>query len=75
MTELKLERQISPLPPVVLGGLLVVPIGLVSAITGRPVPTAAESVDNQAVAAKARAIVMAIRGSLVLSPWTVNSTS
>src|SRR5206468_12195022 len=27
MKELKLERQISPLPPVVLGGMLVVPIG------------------------------------------------
>jgi hypothetical protein len=68
MTELKLERQISPLPPVVLGGLLVVPIGLVSAITGRPVPTAAESVDNQAVAAKARAIVMEIERKLGFEP-------
>jgi hypothetical protein len=68
MTELKLEGQISPLPPVVLGGLLVVPIGLVSAITGRPLPTAAESVDNQAVAARARAIVMDIERKLGFEP-------
>ena len=29
LEDLKLEAQISPLPPVVLGGLLVVPIGLI----------------------------------------------
>ncbi len=68
MTELKLERQISPLPPVVLGGMLVVPVGLVSAITGRPVPATTESVDNQAVAAKARAIVMDIERKLGFEP-------
>ena len=37
MEELKLERQIAPLPPVVLGGLLVVPVGLIAAMTGRPI--------------------------------------
>jgi hypothetical protein len=68
MEELKLERQISPLPPVVLGGMLVVPIGLVSAITGRPLPATTESVDNQAVAAKARAIVMEIERKLGFEP-------
>ena len=36
LEELKLEAQISPLPPVVLGGLLVVPAGLLAAMTGRP---------------------------------------
>jgi superfamily II DNA or RNA helicase len=68
MEELKLERQISPLPPVVLGGLLVVPIGLISSMAGRPVPATAESVDNQAVAAKARAIVMEIERKLGFDP-------
>ena len=38
MEELKLEAQISALPPVVLGGLLVVPAGLIAAMTGRPLP-------------------------------------
>jgi superfamily II DNA or RNA helicase len=68
MEDLKLERQISPLPPVVLGGLLVVPLGLVSAITGRAMPADAESVDNQAVAARARAIVMDIERKLGFEP-------
>ena len=36
LEELRLERQISPLPPVILGGLLVVPIGLLNAISGTP---------------------------------------
>ena len=53
LSELKLEAQLSPLPPVVLGGLLVVPQGLVDAMMGRRSP-----VDTQEVAARARAIVM-----------------
>ena len=36
MEDLKLERQISPLPPVVLGGVLVVPLGLIVADDGPP---------------------------------------
>ena len=35
LEELKLEAQISPLPPVVLGGLVVVPSGLIAAMTGK----------------------------------------
>ena len=53
LQELQLEAQLSPLPPVVLGGLLVVPQGLVDAMVGRRSP-----VDTQEVAARARAIVM-----------------
>jgi SNF2 family DNA or RNA helicase len=68
MEELKLEAQISPLPPVVLGGLLVVPMGLVSAITGRPLPASSETPDYQAVAAKARAIVMDVERRLGFDP-------
>jgi hypothetical protein len=36
LEELKLEGQISPLPPVVIGGVLVVPDGLLSLMTNRP---------------------------------------
>ena len=35
LAELDREAQISALPPVVLGGLVVVPLGLVAAVTGR----------------------------------------
>ena len=38
LDELELERQISPLPPVVLGGVLVVPAGLIAAMTGATAP-------------------------------------
>ena len=56
MAQLDGEEQISALPPGVIGGLVVVPAGLLAAMSGRPVPR--QEVDTQAVAAKARAIVM-----------------
>jgi Domain of unknown function (DUF3883) len=68
MEELKLERQIAPLPPVVLAGLLVVPAGLIAAITGRLVAPPARPIDTQAVAARARAIVMELERSLGFKP-------
>jgi hypothetical protein len=68
MEELRLEQQISALPPVVLGGFLVVPIGLLAAMTGKPISTLRASVDNQAVAARARAIVMEIERTLGFDP-------
>jgi hypothetical protein len=68
MTELKLEAQISPLPPVVLGGLLVVPLGLLAAMMGRAVTKPSVAVDTQAVAARARAIVMDIERGLGFEP-------
>jgi hypothetical protein len=68
MTELKLEAQISPLPPVVLGGLLVVPLGLLASMMGKAVTMPAASVDTQAVAARARAIVMETERGLGFEP-------
>ena len=68
LEELKLERQLSPLPPVVLGGLLVVPMGLVNAMAGRPAATPAAAVDTQAAAARARAIVMEVERHLGFEP-------
>ena len=68
MEELRLERQISALPPVVLGGFLVVPIGLLAAITGKPISAVRASFDNQAVAARARALVMEIERDLGFEP-------
>jgi superfamily II DNA or RNA helicase len=66
--ELRLERQISPLPPVVLGGVLVIPAGLIAAMTGRPLSSSVRSADNQAAAARAREIVMAIESELGFDP-------
>jgi hypothetical protein len=67
--ELKLEAQIAPLPPVVLGGMLVVPLGLVQAMTSpgiAGVPPA--TVDTQAAAARARAVIMEVERSLGFEP-------
>jgi SNF2 family DNA or RNA helicase len=68
MEELKLERQIAPLPPVVLGGLLVVPAGLIATMKGRQMATVAAVPDTQAAAARARAIVMEIERRLGFEP-------
>jgi SNF2 family DNA or RNA helicase len=68
LEDLKLEAQISPLPPVVLGGLLVVPMGLIAAMTGRSLPASTAPQDTQASAARARAIVMEIERSLGFEP-------
>jgi superfamily II DNA or RNA helicase len=68
MEDLKLEGQISPLPPVILGGLLVVPAGLIATMTGRAVQTLVALPDRQAAAARARAIVMEIERSLGFDP-------
>ena len=71
LEELKREAQISPLPPVVLGGLLVVPIGLLELMTGRmeiPSTTTMAPIDTQISGARARAIVMEIERSLGFEP-------
>jgi hypothetical protein len=68
MEQLDLEGQISALPPVVLGGLIVVPAGLVSQMTGRPLPKTVEPADTQASAARARDAVMEIERRLGFEP-------
>jgi hypothetical protein len=67
--DLKLERQISPLPPVVLGGVLVVPPGMVRKLAGAVGPTPEpDQASRLALAAKAREVVMAIERDLGFEP-------
>ncbi len=69
LEELKLEAQISPLPPVVLGGLLVVPMGLLATMTGNHGPISPTvPIDTQASGARARAVIMEIERSLGFEP-------
>jgi SNF2 family DNA or RNA helicase len=68
LDDLKLEAQLSPRPPVVLGGLLVVPIGMINAMAGTSATTTAAPSDTQASAARARAIIMEIERSLGYEP-------
>ncbi len=68
LQDLKLEAQLSPLPPVVLGGFLVVPIGLIRAMTGQTGTEPSHPIDTQASAARARAVVMAVERGLGFEP-------
>jgi hypothetical protein len=68
MEELQLESKLSPLPPVILGGLLVIPAGLLARIA--PYATVAPSApaDTQASAARARQIIMEVERGLGFEP-------
>jgi hypothetical protein len=68
LAELDREAQVSALPPVVLGGLVVVPLGLVAAMTGSTLAMLPSSTDTQAAAARARAIVMEVERTLGFEP-------
>jgi superfamily II DNA or RNA helicase len=68
LSELDREAQISALPPVVLGGLVVLPLGLVASITGRPLAVSTSPADTQASAARARAVVMEVERALGFEP-------
>ena len=66
--ELKLEAKISPLPPVVLGGMLVVPLGLIKVMAGHVPPGGSTPVNTQISAARARAVIMDIERSMGFEP-------
>ena len=68
LEELKLEVQISPLPPVVLGGLLVVPKGLINTMGGRESADPRTAVNTQESAARARNIIMETERNLGFDP-------
>jgi hypothetical protein len=68
MADLDLEAQVSALPPVALGGFVVVPAGLIAQMTGRPLPKATQAVDTQASGARARAIILQIERQLGFEP-------
>jgi hypothetical protein len=68
MADLDLEAQVSALPPVALGGFVVVPAGLIARITGRPLPKSTQAVDTQASGARARAIILEVERQLGFEP-------
>jgi hypothetical protein len=68
LEELKNEAHISPLPPVVLGGALVIPIGLIRLMRGGTAPAATHPVDTQTSAARARAVIMETERRLGFEP-------
>ena len=68
LKELTLERSISAGPPIVLGGMLVVPRGLLDRIAGLRKKEKTVTPDTQAIAAKARAIIMDVERRMGFEP-------
>ncbi|MBC2711117.1 MAG: DUF3883 domain-containing protein [Desulfosarcina sp.] len=74
MQELKREAKLAPLPPVILGGMLVIPQGLVDRLSNtKPIALASTTapnavIDTQAAGARARKIVMDIEHGLGYEP-------
>ncbi len=66
--QLNLEAQISALPPVVIGGLVVIPAGLLAKMAGHPLVEAANAAARLAAAAEARKLVMAAERELGFEP-------
>ena len=65
---LALERRISAGPPEMLGGMLVVPKGLLDRIAGLGEKKDPVTTDTQAIAARARAIVMDVERRMGFEP-------
>ena len=68
LRELRLEARLAPLPPVMLGGVLVAPRGLLAAMGGASAAPARAAGDTQESAARARAIVMEAERALGYEP-------
>ena len=68
LRELQLEAQLAPLPPVVLGGVLVVPQSLLATIRGERPDPPNQVRDTQKSAARARAIIMETERALGFEP-------
>jgi superfamily II DNA or RNA helicase len=68
LAELDREAQISAVPPVVLGGILIVPYGLMELMRGKELTNSKGPVDTQISAARARAIVMEVERKLGFDP-------
>ncbi len=68
LEELNLQRRISAGAPVVLGGMLVVPKGVLDRIAGLKAKKDAVTTDTQAIAAKARNIVMDVERGMGYEP-------
>ena len=66
--QLRLEGQISALPPVVLGGFVVVPAGLLASMSGKSQPVTERPFDTQVSAARARTIIMEVERGLGFEP-------
>ncbi|KLU38980.1 MAG: RNA helicase [Peptococcaceae bacterium 1109] len=73
LAELEKEKRISALPPVVAGGALVIPKGLLSRLMGRTTQFSADAQSRKAIELKAMEAVMEIERELGYAPEDVSS--
>jgi hypothetical protein len=70
LAELEQERKLAPLPPVVVGGALIVPLGLLAKLHGKEVPLFAR--ETKRIELLAMQAVMKVEQSLGFSPRDVS---
>jgi hypothetical protein len=73
LAELETEKRISAMPPVVIGGAIVIPRGLLDKLTGRPDTFNADSASRREVELAAMKAVMEIETSLGFIPRDVSA--
>jgi len=74
LAELETEKQISAMPPVVVGGALVIPRGLLNRLTGKPDIFAADAAARREIELAAMKAVMNIETELGFIPRDVSAT-
>lgn len=72
LAEIEREKQISAAPPVVMGGALIIPKGLLHLLMGKPLPQTFGQGDRQAMEYAAMKAVMDIEMSLGYAPRDVS---
>ena len=73
LAELETERLISAMPPVIVGGALVIPRGLLNKLTGRVDPSAVDAIARREIELAAMKTVMDIETSLGFNPRDVSA--
>lgn len=73
MEEIKKERRISPMPPIITGGALIIPKGLVHKLTAKPMPDTFGHGDRQSVEYAAMNAVIHIEAGLGFKPRDVSA--
>lgn len=73
LAEIDTERMISAMPPVIVGGSLVIPKGLLQILTHQPTPNLFGQGDRQAVEFAAMNAVMTIERNLGFTPVDVSA--
>lgn len=73
LTELETEKLISAMPPVVVGGAIVIPRGLLNRLMGRSAPYTADTAARRAIELAAMKVVMDIEAELGYIPRDVSA--